>query len=161
MEYKTADLCDANRPIVTILEPIGFKDFGSRKMFSGQIETVKCFEDHAPVELMLSMDGKGKVLVVDGGGSLRCALTGDRLAGIAVSNNWNGIVINGCVRDAAGLAMLDLGVKALGTYPISQVTNIDWETNIAIHFAGTTIQPGHYIYCDEDGIIVAATPLKA
>src|ERR1700733_14730967 len=118
MEYKTADLCDIHADTVVITEPIGFKDFGGRKRFSGQIHTLKCYEDHAWVEKILSTDGTGKVLVVDGGGSLRCAILGDRLAGIGVKNNWNGVVIYGCIRDSETIGTLPLGVKALRTYPV-------------------------------------------
>ena len=159
MEYKTADLCDAFHEKIIITEPVGFRDYGGRKMFSGKIHTLKTFEDHAHVEKILNTDGTGKVLVVDGGASMRCALTGDRLGGIAVKNNWNGIIINGCIRDSAGLGQLDLGVKALNTYPISRVTDIVWEENIPVMFVGSTFMPGHYVYCDEDGIITASETL--
>jgi len=159
MEYKVTDLCDAHRDKVFIADPIGFRDYGGRKNFSGKIHTLKCFEDHAWVEKILETDGTGKVLVVDGGGSLRCAITGDRLAGIAVKNRWNGIIIYGCIRDSATIAMLDLGVKALNTYPISNVTDTEWQENIEISFAGINFMPGQFVYCDEDGIITSPTAL--
>ena len=126
MEYKTTDLCDAFLNAITIADATGFKDYGGRKMFGGKIHTIQCFEDHAGVEKILGTDGTGKVLVVDGGASLRCALTGDRLAGMAVKNNWSGIIINGCIRDSATIAALSLGLKALNTYPISKVTDTNW-----------------------------------
>ena len=157
MNHKTTDLCDIHRDKVIIAEPIGFKDYGGNKSFSGIIYTVKCFEDHAPVEKILETDGNGKVLVVDGGGSMHCAITGDRLAGIAVKNHWNGIVIYGCIRDSATIALLNLGVKALNTYPISNETTIEWEENIEVSFARVTFIPGQFICCDEDGIIILPT----
>ena len=159
MDYKTADLCDAYSDKVIITEPIGFNDYGGRTRFSGEIHTLKCYEDHAWVEKILETEGTGKVLVVDGGGSMRCAITGDRLAGIGVKNNWNGIIIYGCVRDSATLALLDIGIKALNTYPISRVTNNEWQENIAVSFAGATFIPGQFVYCDEDGIVISATEL--
>ena len=161
MEYKTTDLCDANPGKITIADAIGLKDYGGRKTFSGKIHTVKCYEDHAPVEKILNTDGTGKVLVVDGGGSMRCAITGDRLAGIAVNNHWAGIIIYGCIRDSVTIGQLNLGVKALDTYPISRVTNIEWPENIPVSFAGITFVPGHFVYCDEDGIITSASMLSA
>ena len=159
MEYKTTDLCDAFCDDVTIADSHGFKDYGGRKTFSGKIHTHQCYEDHAGVEKILETDGTGKVLIVDGGASLRCALTGDRLAGIGIKNNWSGIIINGCIRDSATIAGLNIGVKALNTYPISKVTTTQWPENIDVEFAGITFTPGHFVYCDEDGIITSAKAL--
>jgi len=157
MKYRTADLCDAHRDKVEIAEPIGFKNYGGRTKFSGIIQTLKCFEDHAPVKKALEADGTGKVLVVDGGGSYRCSLMGDRLAELAVKNNWNGIVIYGCIRDSAAIGLLDLGVKALDTYPISRVTNAEWMNTTTVRFAGIAFHTGRFICCDEDGIIALPT----
>lgn len=159
MEYKTTDLCDAYRDKVLIAEPIGFKDFGGRKRFSGKIHTIKCYEDHSWVEKALKTDGTGKVLVVDGGASMRCAITGDRLAGIGVKNNWNGIIVYGCIRDSVTIATLNIGVKALNTYPISRETSTQWQENIPVRFAGLAFIPGQFVYCDEDGIIISETRL--
>lgn len=160
MEYKTADLCDAFKDKIVIADPIGLKDYGGRKRFSGKIHTLKCFEDHSWVERILNTDGTGKVLVVDGEGSLHCAIMGDRLAGMAVKNHWNGIIIYGCIRDSATIALLNLGVKALNTYPISKVTSKQWEENSTVHFAGVDFIPGQFVYCDEDGIITSAAELN-
>ncbi len=159
MEYKTTDICDAYPDKVSIAEAIGFSDYGGKKRFSGQIHTLKCYEDHAWVEKILSGNGTGKVLVVDGGGSLRCAIMGDRLAGIGVSNKWNGVVIYGCIRDSETIGTLPLGVKALQTYPVSRVTGAVWQENLPVTFAGVTFTPGQFVYCDEDGIITSATKL--
>jgi len=160
MEYKTTDLCDAHPDKVIIADPIGLHDYGGRKIFSGIIHTVKCYEDHSWVEKALKTDGAGKVLVVDGGGSLRCAITGDRLAGIGVQNHWNGIIIYGCIRDSVTIARLNIGVKALDTYPMSCVTKTIWQENIPVRFAGVVFTPGQFVYCDEDGIIVSETALS-
>jgi regulator of ribonuclease activity A len=161
MEYKTTDLCDANPDEVSIAESIGFIDYGGRKRFHGKIHTLKCYEDHSWVEKILGTEGTGKVLVVDGGGSMRCAITGDRLATTGVNNYWNGIIIYGCIRDSVTIGQMNIGVMALGTYPVSRATNTQWQENIPVHFAGITFTPGHFAYCDEDGIITSAIMLQA
>ena len=159
MSLKTTDLSDAHSPKVRIAEPIGFKDYGGIKEFHGQIYTIKCHEDNSYVRKALEGDGTGKVLVVDGGGSMRCALLGDMLGELAVKNKWNGIVIYGCIRDSAAMAALPLGVKAINTHPLkSNKQNIGQE-NIAVHFAGVDFTPGEWIYCDEDGMLVSASKL--
>jgi regulator of ribonuclease activity A len=154
MEYKTTGLCDAFLENVSIADATGFKDYGGRKTFGGKIHTIQCFEGHAGVEKIPATDGTGKVLVVDGGG-----LSALRLAGIAVKNNWGGIIINGCIRDSATTAGLNVGLKALSTYPISKVTDTEWPENIEVNFAGITFTPGHFVYCDDDGIITSAKAL--
>ena len=161
MTFKTADLCDANpnTESINIVDNIGFKDYGGNSRFYGNIQTLKCFEDHSWVEKMLSEDGTGKVLVVDGGGSLKCAILGDRLASLAIKNNWNGVVVYGAIRDSVTISKLPIGVKALGTYPISNTKDTVWQKNIGIEFAGTYFWSDQYIYCDEDGMITSRSKL--
>lgn len=159
MSLKTTDLCDNHPDKVRIALPIGFKDFGGTKMFSGKIETVKCFEDNSFVRKALEQNGEGKVLVVDGGGSMRCALLGDMLAEFGVKNKWNGIVVYGCIRDSAAIAPLAIGVKALATMPVKSNKRNEGQPNIAVSFAGIDFIPGEMIYCDEDGIIVSKEAL--
>jgi regulator of ribonuclease activity A len=154
-ELKTTDLCDAHAGKVRIAEPIGFRDFGGKKIFAGEIHTVKCFEDNTFVRHALESDGAGKVLVVDGGGSLRCALLGDMLGDLAIKNKWNGIIVYGCIRDSAAISKLPLGVKALNTIPLKSNKQNIGEENIPLRFAGVSFNPGEFIYCDEDGIIVS------
>ena len=160
MDLKTTDLCDAHPDKVTITEPIGFKDYGGKKVFNGKIQTIKCFEDNSFVRKALETDGTGKVLVVDGGGSMRCALLGDMLAELGVKNHWNGIVVYGCIRDSAAIALLNIGVKALSTIPLKSNKRNEGQENIAVKFAGATFTPGQFAYCDEDGIIISATELS-
>lgn len=155
MELKTTDLCDTHTAKVTVAEPIGFKDFGGKKIFHGEIVTLKCFEKNPMVRSILETDGEGKVLVVDGGGSMRCALLGDMLGAEAIKNKWNGIIVYGCVRDSADLAKMEVGVKALNTHPLKSAREAEGTKNIPVRFAGTTFTPGEYVYCDEDGIIVS------
>lgn len=164
-KFKTADLCDAhyksdyeNKNIV-ITKPIGLKNFGGISRFYGQIQTLKCFEDHSGVENMLSKDGTGKVLLIDGKGSLHCALVGDKLASLAIKNNWNGIIVNGAIRDSATIRELPIGLRALGTCPVTKVTDNVCEENGGIHFADTYFWSDQFIYCDEDGIIISKTKL--
>ncbi len=152
MTHQTADLYDKLGDKLQVAEPI-FRDFGGVKRFSGKIETLKIFEDNSLVRQAVETSSPGSVLVVDGGGSLRCALLGDQLAQLAVKNKWAGIVIFGCVRDSAVLAELPLGVKALATNPIKSVKRGEGQSNIPVRFAGIEFRPGEYLYADEDGIV--------
>lgn len=159
-DLKTTDLCDAHADKVRIAEPIGFKDFGGKRYFNGSIHTVKCFEDNSLVRTVLESNGEGKVLVVDGGGSMRCALLGDMLAGLAIKNKWNGIIVYGCIRDSEAISQLPLGVKALNTIPLKSNKRNEGQQNIALRFAGIDLVPGEFVYCDCDGIIVAEEALS-
>src|SRR5690606_34782689 len=102
---------------------------------------------------------EGRVLVVDGGGSMRCALFGDKLAALAVKNGWSGVVVNGCIRDSAQIGTMDIGMKALAAHPLKSVKNDYGRAEVIVQFAGVTFTPGHYLYADADGIIVSAEPL--
>lgn len=159
MSLKTTDLCDNNADKVRVAEPLNFKDYGGAKMFNGAIETVKCFEDNSLVRKALEQNGEGKVLVVDGGGSMRCALLGDMLGELGVKNKWNGIIIYGCIRDSAAMATLQLGVKALATIPLKSNKRNEGQQNIPVRFAGVDFIPGEFVYADEDGVIVAKEAL--
>lgn len=154
MKFKTADLCDEFSEQLQIAEP-GLRDFGGKKSFSGKIVTLKLFEDNSLVREALENDGTGQVLVVDGGASLRCALLGDILAGKAVKNNWNGTIINGCIRDSAEIALMNIGVKALETHPLKSAKKGVGEKNITVSFAGVQFVPGMFVYTDEDGMIIS------
>jgi len=120
MSFKTPDLCDANEArlgkTLQVVAPM-FQRYGGRTRFSGQIVTLKIFEDNTRVREVLGEPGQGKVLVIDGGGSLRCALVGDQLAILAQNNGWEGIVVYGCIRDSGDINQLDIGVRALNTHP--------------------------------------------
>jgi len=159
MHYITPDLCDAYPDLIQVVEPM-FSNFGGRDSFGGQIVTVKCFEDNSRVKELAELDGSGKVLVVDGGGSLRCALLGDMIAERAAHNGWHGVVIYGCVRDVDMLAQTDLGVQALASHPLRSNRRGAGDLDLAVTFAGVTFRPGEYVYADNNGIIVSASPLK-
>ncbi|CAG8865453.1 Putative 4-hydroxy-4-methyl-2-oxoglutarate aldolase [Pseudomonas fluorescens] len=157
--YITPDLCDAYPDLVQVLEPM-FSNFGGRDSFGGQIVTLKCFEDNSRVKEQAELDGKGKVLVVDGGGSLRCALLGDMIAEKAARNGWEGLLIYGCVRDVDVLAQTDVGIQALASHPLKTEKRGLGDLDVVVTFAGVTFRPGHYLYADNNGVIVSPTPLK-
>jgi len=151
---KTADLYDAYGDALQVAEPV-FRHFGRREAFDGPIATVKVFEDNTLVRAKLEKAGGGCVLVVDGGGSLRCALVGDLLAQLAIDNQWAGLIIHGCIRDSKEIGGMDLGIKALATHPARSEKRGEGQENVPVRFAGVTFTPGHYVYADADGILVA------
>ena len=128
-------------------------------MFEGEIVTIKLFEDNTLVRTMLEKDGSGKVLVIDGGGSFRCALVGDQLAELAVENHWRGLIVYGCVRDTRQMMDMELGVKALAASPVKSIKRNEGQVNIPVRFGGVDFIPGNYLYADEDGVVVAECPL--
>lgn len=160
--FVTCDLLD-DHPQTQVVSPSidgkSFKNFGARKAFGGEVVTVKCFEDNSRVKELLATEGAGKVLVVDGGASMRCALLGDLIGESAVQNHWAGVVVYGCVRDVDALAQLDLGVQALAAIPQKSNRKGAGETGIELHFGGVTIAAGNYIYADNNGILVSASKL--
>ena len=163
MEFATCDLCDAHEDQLadgrlTVLPPI-FKAFGNRLRFAGPARTLKVFEDNVLVHAALETPGEGAVLVVDGGGSLRCALVGGNLGALAEKNGWAGILVNGCVRDSAELNACDVGIRALATHPRRSFRKGLGDPEIAVDIAGVTVRPGQWIYADEDGVLVSAAPL--
>lgn len=159
MTFVTCDLCDANEGKIAVVTGLQWRSFGGRAAFAGEIVTVKCFEDNSRVKETLATPGKGKVLVVDGGGSLRNALIGDMIAENAVSNGWEGILIHGACRDVDELAKLDFGVVALGCVPIKSVRRGEGQLDIDISFGGVTFTPGHHVYIDNNGVLVSAQKL--
>ncbi|PTD96044.1 ribonuclease E activity regulator RraA [Pseudothauera lacus] len=158
MTIQTADLCDANEGRVRIVTPM-FRSYGGRKAFGGVITTLKVFEDNSLVRSALESPGEGRVLVVDGGGSLRCALVGDQLAVLGVNNGWAGVIVYGCIRDSKAIGTMDLGVLALATHPLKSIKKGVGDRDLAVSFGGVTFTPGHFVYADEDGVIVAEQAL--
>jgi regulator of ribonuclease activity A len=155
---KTADLCDRFENELQVAEEF-FGDYGGRTTFGGKIETIRAFEDNSLVRAAVAEPGEGRVLVIDGGGSTRRAMLGGNLAQKAFENGWSGVIVNGCIRDSEEIGELDLGVKALGTNPLKTEKKGVGERNVAVRFAGVTFTPGHYVYADEDGIVVSAREL--
>jgi regulator of ribonuclease activity A len=158
MSLATAYLCDAHGDAVRLVASL-FRDFGGRRRFAGSITTVKAHEDNVLVRAALEQPGGGRVLVIDGGGSLRCALLGDQLAALAHENGWVGIVVNGASRDAEAVGTIDIGVKALATCPRKSAKKGWGERDVPVTFGGVTFAPGEWLAADADGIVVAAGPL--
>jgi regulator of ribonuclease activity A len=159
MTFTTPDICDEFSSAIQVLEPL-FTEFGGAGKFCGEVVTIKCFEDNSLVKQTLGGNGQDKVLVVDGGGSLRCALLGDMLGAMAEQNGWQGVLINGCVRDVEMLKTMAIGVRALGCHPVKSVKLNKGQLNVPLRFAGASIKPGQYLYADENGVVVAASRLK-
>lgn len=151
--FTTADLYDEHGENLQSCV-LQFRQFGGNTTFSGPIATVRCFEDNALLKSIISNPGMGRVLVVDGGGSLARALMGDMIAAIAVDNGWAGVVINGAVRDTMELATLDLGVKALGSNPRKSTKTGVGESDVPVTFGTVTFTPGDQLFSDPDGIVV-------
>ncbi len=161
----TTDLCDANEARLAIgalrvLHP-AFRPFGRRPRFRGPVATVRCFEDNTLVRSSLEEPGAGRVLVVDGGGSLRCALVGGNLAALALRNGWAGVVVNGCVRDVAEINACDIGVWALATHPRRSDKRGGGSRDQTVELAGMRVAPGNWCYADDDGILISDERLDA
>lgn len=163
MSFKTPDLCDEFEGEIGkslhIVAPM-FQHYGARTAFCGEIVTLKIFEDNSLVRAAFAENGKGKVLVIDGGGSLRCALVGDQLAILAQKNGWEGVVVYGCIRDSGDINGIDIGVRALNTHPQKSIKKNVGDRDIAVTFGGVTFNPGEWLYADEDGVLVSSRPLN-
>jgi regulator of ribonuclease activity A len=168
--FATCDLWDAHKnaapEVFRVLPPV-FRDFGARRVFCGPVVTVKCYEDNSLVKAAVESagfeetpDGRiGKVLVVDGAGSLRRALLGGNLGAAAARNGWAGVVIDGCVRDVAELAVLDVGIRALASMPMATDRKNQGLQNLDVQIQGVWVHPGDWLYADADGIVISATRL--
>lgn len=156
------DLCDAHKDHASgsfrVLPPI-FRPFGGATRFAGPVSTVRCFEDNSLVKAAVDSPGEGQVLVVDGGASMRRALLGGNLGSAAARNGWAGVLINGCVRDVAELAPLPIGILALAPMPMPPRKQGQGERHVAVQIQGVWVQPGDWLYADEDGVVVHAGPL--
>lgn len=158
LPLPTADICDAY-PHARVAD-LAFRDYGAVTQFSGAVETVRCFEDNTMVSSALETPGEGRVLVVDGGGSMRCALLGDRMGARAVENGWTGIVIEGCVRDVTALRSLPLGVKAIGSNPLPSKKRGEGQIGTMVWIGRMNVQSGWWLYADEDGVITLPEPVR-
>jgi len=158
MEYNTSELCDLFADNIDVVDPI-FTSYGGRYSFGGEITTIKCYEDRSLIDRILSEPGEGKVLLIDGGGSLRRALFDTESAQLAIDNNWEGVVCYGSVRDVDSLAEYDLGILAVGAIPVNAESSDVGEVDIAVNFGGVTFLPEDHIYADSTGVILSAEPL--
>ena len=153
MNETTCDISDQLHPDVQYLEPV-YKSYGGKTSFSGRIVTVKCYEDNSLVEEALKSNGKNSILVVDAGGSMNCAMLGDKRAADAIKNEWEGILVHGLIRDSATIKGMKIGILALGVCPLKSIKNGVGDSNLIVNFSGITFTPGEYLYADEDGVIV-------
>ena len=164
LAFATCDLCDAYKNdssgAFRVLPPV-FRDFGAASRFAGPVVTVKCFEDNTLVKAAVDSPGEGRVLVVDGGASLRRALVGGNLGAAAARNGWAGVVVDGCVRDVAELALCQTGIRALAPMPLPTEKRNEGQRDVAVQIQGVWVRPGDWLYADEDGMVVSATALHA
>lgn len=154
----TPDICDKFENQVTLVN-LPLQNFGQKSAFWGEIVTVRCYHDNSKVREMLSQNGKGKVLVIDGNGSCQRALIGDQLAILAIDNEWEGVIINGAIRDVAAIAMMEIGLKALGSSPFKTEKRGAGDVNVTLTMHNQMIQPGDYIYADWNGILTSVNLL--
>ncbi|WP_448213702.1 ribonuclease E activity regulator RraA [Colwellia sp. MEBiC06753] len=158
MEYNTSELCNIYADLIDVLEPI-FCNYGGRTSFGGKVVTVKCFENNGLIRNILTEDGEGKVLVIDGGGSTRRALIDIEIAELAAKNGWEGIVCYGSVRDVDLIEELELGIQGLVSIPVGASDSEIGESDLAINFAGVTFLPDDHLYADNTGMILSPEPL--
>ena len=162
--FATCDLCDVHKSDCSgqfrVLPPV-FRNFGGIARFSGPVSTVKCFEDNSLVKATVDSPGEGRVLVVDGGASLRRALVGGNLGVAAARNGWAGIVVDGCVRDVGELAQCGTGIRALAAMPLPTEKRQEGQRDVAVQVQGVWVYPGDWLYADEDGMVLMTPPLAA
>ena len=158
MQYNTSVLCDIYADTIDVAEPL-LTNFGGCSSFAGEVVTVKCFESVGLIYKALEENGAGKVLLIDGGGSLRRALVNAHIAELAVENDWEGIVVNGCVREIDTLEELDIGIQAITAMPVGADDNDIGETDVPVNFAGVTFLPEDFLYADSTGIVISPEPL--
>jgi regulator of ribonuclease activity A len=159
MPRSICDLADDHGNRIRVLQPL-FRDFGTITKFHGEVTTIHCKEDNALLKATLSTPGAGRVMVVDGGGSLERALFGDNLGSILIKNGWAGVLINGAVRDVEFLKTMPLAVRALAVCPVPPRKEGTGERDVIVSFAGVAISPGDWLYADENGVILSATPIE-
>lgn len=158
MTFKTADLSDENEGKLQVVHP-GLLNFGGIRRFHGEIVTIRAQGAFTRVREQVNLDGNGRVLVIDNAASLDCAMLGDVLAAAANNNGWQGVIVNGCIRDAADIGDMDIGVRALATNPLRGAREDRGEVNVDVEFLGACFRPGEFLYSDEDGILLSAGPL--
>jgi regulator of ribonuclease activity A len=159
MTQATTDLCDAHEDqlatgALRVLDPV-FRGFGRAQAFAGEAVTLKVFEDNSLVRSALEQPGQGRVLVVDGGGSLRCALVGGNLAQLGEKNGWAGVVVYGCVRDTLELDACNIGIRALATHPQRSQKRGAGERDVPVWLPGSVVRPGNWVYADADGVLIS------
>jgi regulator of ribonuclease activity A len=158
MEYNTSQLCDIYQDQVDVVEPM-FSTFGGRPSFGGLVTTIKCFEANGIIRQIVKESGIGRVLLIDGGGSLRRALIDADIAATAADNGWEGIICYGSVREVDALADLDIGIQALASIPVGADDEEIGDSELPVNFGGVTFLPEDHIYADTTGVILSPEPL--
>lgn len=158
MQISTADIWDEHTADLTLLH-LDLKNYGKKTSFCGEIVTLKVFEDNSFVRKTLEKSGKDKVLVIDGGGSKRCALIGDKIAQLAIDNDWEGVILYGCIRDAKVINEMAVSVKAIGTCPVKSIKRDVGLVGETLIIEGAKIVQGDYAYSDEDGVLISKKKL--
>lgn len=165
ISFSTCDFCDAYKAdasgVLRVLPGGLYRSYGASSRFAGPISTVRCLDDNTRVKAAVESAGAGRVLVVDGGGSMQRALLGGNLAAAAARNGWAGLVIHGCVRDLAELRVADVGILALGHVPMPTERQGQGVADVAVQLHGVLVRPGEWLYADEDGVVISAAPLHA
>lgn len=159
---STCDLCDQHKTTTDasfrVLPPV-YTSYGAHPQFAGPVSTVRCLEDNSRIKEAVNTPGLGRVLVVDGGGSLRRSLLGGMLAEAAAKNGWAGLLIHGAVRDKAELAACAVGISALALIPMPTDRQDQGQRDVPVQLGDTWIQPGDWLIADEDGIVVTNQPI--
>ncbi|ODP96744.1 MULTISPECIES: ribonuclease E activity regulator RraA [unclassified Salinivibrio] len=158
MEYNTSELCDMYLEQVDVVEPM-FSSYGGRSAFGGQITTVKCFEDNGLIRELAEQDGQQRIMLIDGGGSLRRALIDGEIAQLAADNDWAGMIVYGCVRDVDTIDEIDIGIQALASIPVGADEQGTGETDVPVNFGGVTFLPDDHVYADTTGVILSPDAL--
>ncbi len=163
--FSTCDLCDAHEERLLanelrVLPPV-FRSYGARKYFAGSVVTLKAYEDNSLIKATLDTAGAGRVLVIDGGGSVARALVGGNIASAAARNGWAGVLVWGAVRDAAELARAETGVLALALCPARSTKRQQGVLDVPVQIAGVAVNPGDWLYADEDGVLISRTSLAS
>ncbi|OOE68613.1 ribonuclease E activity regulator RraA [Salinivibrio kushneri] len=158
MEYNTSELCDMYPEHVDVVEPM-FSSYGGRSSFGGQITTVKCFEDNGLIREMAEQGGEQRIMLIDGGGSLRRALIDGEIAQLAADNDWAGMIVYGCVRDVDTIDEIDIGIQALASIPVGTDEQGIGETDVPVNFGGVTFLPDDHVYADTTGVILSPDAL--
>ncbi|MFC0180495.1 ribonuclease E activity regulator RraA [Thorsellia kenyensis] len=157
--FDTSDLCDHYHEEINVVDPM-FVNYGGRTHFYGRVTTVKCFEDNGLLFDILQEDGAGRVLIIDGGGSVRRALVDNEVASLAFENNWEGLIVYGAIRHVDDLSEIDIGISALASIPVGVDAVGIGETDVRVNFGGVTFFSDDYVYADNTGIIHSEEPLS-
>jgi 4-hydroxy-4-methyl-2-oxoglutarate aldolase len=144
-------LCDVDKSL-PVVDPALRPLTGSRKIF-GPAFTVVAAGEFLSVLYAIGEASAGDVLVVQAGGAPLAAL-GELLATEAWRRGLGGIVVDGYVRDRAGLPP-DLPLWARGTVPMAGRSDVAPRVGGPVECGGVRVTPGDLVLADDDGIVIA------